>query len=182
MVCHPVEGMEVECMSKTITKAGIHAEVVDQEGNIPITIFISRDHHISNREFGLVKENSRLLVKIIGVRFELNDPYICAIGKLLEKMEDRQFGQRKRITILEEDREEQTRSLANEREEENATRFEEHQEISAVNDDELRESNEREANVEYDKYNIVLNYEDVATYKGDTKASRKLQKLLKKTK
>jgi len=103
MVCHPVEGMELECVTKTITKAGIHAEVADQEGNIPITIFISRDHHISNHQFGLVKENSRLLVKIIGVRFELNDPYICAIGKLLEKKEDVQFGQKKRITILEED-------------------------------------------------------------------------------
>jgi hypothetical protein len=100
MVCHPVEGMELECVSKTITKAGIHAEVVDQAGNIPITIFISRDHHISNHQFNLVKENAKLLVKIIGVRFELNDPYICAIGKLLEKLEDRP-GQKKKLTILE---------------------------------------------------------------------------------
>jgi DNA-directed RNA polymerase subunit E'/Rpb7 len=102
MVCHPVEGMELECLTKTITKAGIHAEVVDQAGNIPITIFISRDHHMSNHQFGLVKENSNLLIKVIGVRFELNDPYICAIGKLLERLEDKQFGQKKKITILEE--------------------------------------------------------------------------------
>jgi len=100
MVCHPVEGMELECVCKTITKAGIHAEVTDQAGNIPITIFISRDHHISNHQFNLVKENAKLLVKIIGVRFELNDPYICAIGKLLEKLEDRP-DQKKRLTILE---------------------------------------------------------------------------------
>jgi len=26
-----------------------------------------------------------LKVKIIGIRFELNDPHICAIGKLLDK-------------------------------------------------------------------------------------------------
>ena len=96
MVCHPVEGMEIECICKTITKAGIHAEVIDQQNNIPITIFISRDHHISNNQFELVKEKSILLVKIIGVRFELNDPYICAIGKLLERMETQ-----KKITILE---------------------------------------------------------------------------------
>lgn len=100
MVCHPVEGMELECTCKTITKAGIHAEVLDQAGNIPITVFISRDHHISNHQFNLVKENAKLLVKIIGVRFELNDPYICAIGKLLEKIQENP-GQKKKLTILE---------------------------------------------------------------------------------
>ena len=98
MVCHPVEGMDIECICKTLTKAGIHAEVIDRSGHIPITIFISRDHHINHHEFGLVKEGGRLLVKIIGIRFELNDPYICAIGRLLERIED--HGQ-KRITIHE---------------------------------------------------------------------------------
>jgi len=96
MVCHPVEGMDIECICKTLTKAGIHAEVVDQSGHIPITIFIARDHHMNHHDFGLVKEEGRLLVKIIGIRFELNDPYICAIGRFLERVEDQ--GQR-RITI-----------------------------------------------------------------------------------
>ena len=31
MVCHPVEGMLIECQTKTITKAGIHAEVIDTD-------------------------------------------------------------------------------------------------------------------------------------------------------
>ena len=34
MVCYPVEGMLMECNAKTITKAGIHAEVTDEDGNI----------------------------------------------------------------------------------------------------------------------------------------------------
>jgi DNA-directed RNA polymerase subunit E'/Rpb7 len=101
MVCHPVEGMEVECTCKTITKAGIHAEVIDQAGNIPVTMFIARDHHIANHLFNLVKDGSRLLVRVIGVRFELNDPYVCAIGKLLEKLGEDQ-GKKKPITILDE--------------------------------------------------------------------------------
>jgi len=88
MVCYPVEGMDIECICKTVTKAGIHAEVLDQAGNIPITIFISRDHHMTHHDFTLVKETNRLVVKIIGIRFELNDPYICAIGRLLERMDD----------------------------------------------------------------------------------------------
>lgn len=82
MICHPVEGMLVNCNCITITKAGIHAEVVDKKGNVPITVFLARDHHINHHLFETVSESSKLVVSIIGVRFELNDANICAIGKL----------------------------------------------------------------------------------------------------
>jgi DNA-directed RNA polymerase subunit E'/Rpb7 len=82
MVCHPVEGTLVRCKCNTITKAGIHAEVADKVGNIPITVFIARDHHLNNHKFDKVVENAQLLVNIIGIRYELNDANICAIGKL----------------------------------------------------------------------------------------------------
>ena len=84
MICRPVEGMLVKCVCNTITKAGIHAEVVDNKGNTPITMFMARDHHINNYLFERVVENSKLVVSIIGVRFELNDSSICCIGKLNE--------------------------------------------------------------------------------------------------
>jgi DNA-directed RNA polymerase subunit E'/Rpb7 len=84
MVSHPVEGMLIECEAKTITKAGIHAEVVDDEGNVPITVFIARDHHYTQSYFNNVKENEQIKVSVIGIRFELNDPYICAITKLVD--------------------------------------------------------------------------------------------------
>jgi DNA-directed RNA polymerase subunit E'/Rpb7 len=84
MVCLPVEGMLVECTCKTITKAGIHAQVVDEAGNMPITVFVARDHHHIDDRFNSVKENSTILARVIGVRYELNDPYICSIAKLLE--------------------------------------------------------------------------------------------------
>lgn len=86
MICHPVEGMLVECICKTITKAGIHAVVEDRNGNTPIVVFIARDHHIANYLFEQVVENAKLRVRIIGIRYELNDPNICAIGKLLENV------------------------------------------------------------------------------------------------
>ena len=82
MVCHPVEDMVIDCKVKTLTKAGIHGEVIDNEGNIPVTVFIARDHHFTNKLFGTIEENSVITTKIIGIRFELNDPYICAIGTL----------------------------------------------------------------------------------------------------
>lgn len=82
MVCHPVEDMVIDCKVKTITKAGVHGEVIDNEGNMPVTVFIARDHHFTNKQFGKIEENSTVTAKIIGIRFELNDPYICAIGTL----------------------------------------------------------------------------------------------------
>ncbi len=84
LICHPVEGMTIECLSKTITKAGVHAQVIDSDGTVPLTIFIARDHHNTNRNFNSIKENSNVTVKVIGVRYELNDPYICVLGKLVD--------------------------------------------------------------------------------------------------
>jgi DNA-directed RNA polymerase subunit E'/Rpb7 len=85
MICYPVEGMLVECKTKTITKAGIHSEVIDKNGNIPMIVFVARDHHYKDTNFNDIKENANIVVKVIGVRFELNDPYICVIGKLTDK-------------------------------------------------------------------------------------------------
>jgi DNA-directed RNA polymerase subunit E'/Rpb7 len=84
MICHPVEGMTIECVSKTVTKAGVHAQVLDSDGAIPLTVFIARDHHNTNRAFNSIKENSNVVVKVVGVRYELNDPYICILGKLID--------------------------------------------------------------------------------------------------
>ena len=83
-ICHPVEGMLIECTSKTITKAGIHAQVLDRD-IVPVTVFVARDHHNMDRYFQSIKENSKILVKVIGIRYELNDPYICVLAKLLKE-------------------------------------------------------------------------------------------------
>ena len=91
MVCHPVEGLDVECVIKTVTKAGIHAEVTDIDGNSPITIFIARDHHFNNKTFSNIKENDTIKATIIGIRFELNDPYICAIGTLFNNNNNKTY-------------------------------------------------------------------------------------------
>lgn len=90
-ICHPVEGMLIECQSKTITKAGIHAEVLDDE-TVPVTVFVARDHHNMDRHFQTVKENMTIHVRVIGIRYELNDPYICVIGKLMHRPPDKKKG------------------------------------------------------------------------------------------
>jgi hypothetical protein len=76
--------MLIECQSKTITKAGIHAEVTDNE-TVPVTVFVARDHHNMDRYFQTIKENMTIHVKVIGIRYELNDPYICVIGNLVSR-------------------------------------------------------------------------------------------------
>lgn len=88
MICHPVEGMLIECKSKTITKAGIHAEVVDETGAVPVTVFIARDHNYNDIDFNNVKENETILVRVIGTRFELNDSYVCVIAKLAHRRDE----------------------------------------------------------------------------------------------
>jgi DNA-directed RNA polymerase subunit E'/Rpb7 len=84
MVCNPVEGMIIECTIKTITKAGIHAEVITENDVVPVTVFIAKDHYATNAYFNSVKENDKINVKVIGSRFELNDPYVCVIGQLVD--------------------------------------------------------------------------------------------------
>ena len=96
MICHPIEGMIVNCRVKMIRKAGIHAEVIDEDENIPIVIFIARDHNMVDSKYKEAKENFDNLKKneylniqarIIGIRFELNDPNICAIGHIMQDRE-----------------------------------------------------------------------------------------------
>lgn len=82
MACLPVEGMIIECVCKTVTKAGIHAQVVDDDGNTPVTMFIARDHHHLDKRFSEVNEGDKISSMVIGVRYELHDKFICAIGNL----------------------------------------------------------------------------------------------------
>jgi hypothetical protein len=95
MICHPVEGMLIECDVKTITKAGIHAEVLDNTGAIPITVFVARDHHFTDKNFKNIKENAKITIRVVGVRYELNDPYICVIGKLVDRKNEAESRGRK---------------------------------------------------------------------------------------
>jgi DNA-directed RNA polymerase subunit E'/Rpb7 len=82
MICHPVEGMLVNSTVKHITKAGLHCNVIDNNSNIPIVVFIIRENSVLNNLFLSIKENDLIQIRIIGIRFELNDPYISAIGEL----------------------------------------------------------------------------------------------------
>ena len=80
--CNPVEGQTIICKAKNITKAGIRAEVDDE--NNPLVIFLARDHNYLNKLFSTVKENEEITVRVIGQRFELNDKNISIIANLVD--------------------------------------------------------------------------------------------------
>lgn len=83
LVCYPVEEQIINCTIENITKAGVKA-VVSKKNN-PIVIFAARDLHLDNDEFNKLDINDNINVSILGVRFELYDKYISAIGKFINK-------------------------------------------------------------------------------------------------
>lgn len=87
-VANPKEGDIFEASVKSLTLAGVHAEVKDAYGNCPITVFIAHDTHHPIHGFHTLREGQRILVKIIGTRFELNDPCVYTIADLHQIGED----------------------------------------------------------------------------------------------
>ena len=81
-VCNPVEDMVIKnCIVKNVSKGGIRAQLNTKKKS-PFIIFIHRDHEYENDNFSMVKENDIIKARVIGTRFELNDPFISIIASL----------------------------------------------------------------------------------------------------
>lgn len=82
-ICKPVEGMRIKCKAVQITKAGIRAlyETKTEEPS-PVNIFIAREHHLNNSNLNNVEENDLIDIKVIGIRYEINDSNIAVLGEL----------------------------------------------------------------------------------------------------
>jgi DNA-directed RNA polymerase subunit E'/Rpb7 len=83
LICKPIEGMRINVIVKNITKAGIKCETEHLPS--PVIAFITRDHHNTNKEFSNIKVGDNIYVRVIGIRYELNDEYIAIIGELIKK-------------------------------------------------------------------------------------------------
>ena len=90
LVCNPPQGMRISCAVKNITNAGILAHTDESEYS-PLNIFIARDHHYNVAYFSELKDGDIIMVRVIGQRFELNDPFVSVIGEL-ELKQDRESG------------------------------------------------------------------------------------------
>jgi DNA-directed RNA polymerase subunit E'/Rpb7 len=82
--CYPVLDMLVECSVQNCTIAGFRA-TVGKDNNNALIIFVARDHHYKNAVYETIKTNDTIIVKIIGVRFEINDTQVSCIAELVEK-------------------------------------------------------------------------------------------------
>jgi DNA-directed RNA polymerase subunit E'/Rpb7 len=85
LVCHPVEGMLINCVVKDITKAGIRAELPNDDKTL--VIFVARDHHYNSQKFSSIKVGEDIRVKVLGQRYELNDNFISVIAELVNTKE-----------------------------------------------------------------------------------------------
>ena len=86
LVCNPPQGMRISCAVSNITNAGILAHIDDGEYS-PLNIFIARDHHYNIPYFSELKEKDIIMIRVVGQRFELNDPFVSVIGELELKQE-----------------------------------------------------------------------------------------------
>lgn len=94
-VCHPVEGMILECKVKNLTKAGIRGEIPNIEPS-PIMIAVLRDHHINNELFQTIQEGDMVIVEVIGIRYELYDKQISVLAELKSKKEEKKVIRRRK--------------------------------------------------------------------------------------
>jgi hypothetical protein len=83
LITNPVESTLIYCITKSITKVGVRAELIVDDEISPYIIFIARDHHYNNESFSQIKENDIIQVRILGQRYELNDKYISIIAELI---------------------------------------------------------------------------------------------------
>ena len=95
-IFYPCEDMEIECYVQSFTKIGIKAVVNKNEKLNPCVIFASQAHNedlfmnegVENDEGEMdsdnIKTGDKIKIKVLGSRFEINDPYISLLGKILK--------------------------------------------------------------------------------------------------
>ena len=64
-------------------------EVIEDDNKTsPYLIFIARDHHYSNEDFAVLKENDLINIKVLGKRYEIHDKYISIIAELITQQNE----------------------------------------------------------------------------------------------
>jgi DNA-directed RNA polymerase subunit E'/Rpb7 len=78
-VCNPDVDQVYNCKIMKLAKIGIRAMI--SSNNNPIVFYISREHN-PDINFDDYKEHDEIKARIIGKRFQLNDPYIEVIAEI----------------------------------------------------------------------------------------------------
>ena len=94
MICLPYEDMTFKCKIQTITKIGIRGVLTHDENKNPFVVFASYLHNSNiqqteNQTFdektNTYKEGDVILIRVIGHRFEINDPSIYVLAEIINK-------------------------------------------------------------------------------------------------
>lgn len=80
LISCPVEGMIIKCVAQTITNGGIKSVVAEYPNDSPMVIFIAKELSVESAKN--ISENDEFLAKIIGVQYEIGDPYVSVIAKI----------------------------------------------------------------------------------------------------
>jgi hypothetical protein len=96
-VCFPVAGMNMNCIAKNITKAGITAESADESPS-PFKLHVAKDHFYVSDYFNSIQEGDKFVARVIASRFELNDKFVSVIAELVNPVSD---DKKKPILIIE---------------------------------------------------------------------------------
>ena len=49
----------------------------------PITVFVAREHHIKDKSYSeITREGEDIIIKVIGIRYQLNDDFVSILGEL----------------------------------------------------------------------------------------------------
>lgn len=81
LACYPVEGMLMDCVVRNITKVGLKCDS-DEHVPSPVLIHVAKEHNYMNRHFLEIKEGDKIKIRVISVRFELNDLYVSIAAEL----------------------------------------------------------------------------------------------------
>jgi DNA-directed RNA polymerase subunit E'/Rpb7 len=80
-VIFPAEGMQLQCRAVVITKFGLQARLVVDEGDDdPLNVLVARDHNVDNRVFQGLKPGDVFRVKVLGHKFQYGDKEIVVVA------------------------------------------------------------------------------------------------------
>ena len=85
LCCNPIEGMVVKCSVLNKNKMGLFCELYNLDPS-PLTIILAKQHHLDNPKYEEIKVGASLDIEIIGIKFEYNDTQISCIGRISDKM------------------------------------------------------------------------------------------------
>ena len=88
-VLYPVGGAEMDATVIKVNKMGAYTHVDEA-----IRILLPRDLHIGNVSFDAIEEGRNVRIRVERSRFQVNDPYIMAVGILVDREEAKPVSRR----------------------------------------------------------------------------------------